>query len=322
MTMAVQCAPSYTTGGLAESIEEYLVACEARGLSPRTVRGNMRAVIELRFLSWCVEHGISSPRELNKSVLNRWTVAIRQRPGADGPLAESTVRWYLKLVNAYLSWLREEEQVDVRNMRLPRVGRRSIDVLTAEEVRRMVAACRSDRDRAIIWTLWQTGCRVGELLGLRLGDMSIRGGRRMLLVRSWRMGGGSKSAHDRWVPAPDAHRPLRQYVEGSRPTDTDSDRIFLALLRSGRTGRYEPLQRKAVQLMLLDVARRAGIRKRVYPHLFRHSFVTFVHQHGMDVGTIAHIIGDTLDTLFGTYLQSSAEDGYGQLARIFEEGRR
>lgn len=309
-------------GRLKEVVQEYLISCEARGLSPRTVHKNKGPVLLGLLLPWCQEHGIDDPAGLDRRALDRWTLALRQRPGRQrATIGNETVRGYLKIVNAFLQWLAEEREVPAAvRLKLPRVGRRRVDVLSLEEVRRMLRACTNDRDRAIVQTLWETGCRIGELLGLETSDVLVRGGQRLLLIRSWRHDGGSKGATDRHVPAPDVYRAIRTYLAG-RPTDTTSSRVFLSRQRSARTGQYEPIQRKGVELMLQEVARRAGIGRHVHPHLFRHSAVTHWHRRGMDPGRIAHIIGDTLQTLWTVYLHSESEDGYMDLAGILEGDR-
>ena len=63
---------------------------------------------------------------------------------------------------------------------------------------------------------------------------------------------------------------VRRYAERSQPADATGDRLFVSLRRSTNGG-YEAITESGVQQMVRDLAERAGIRKRVHPHLFRHS---------------------------------------------------
>jgi integrase len=317
---------SDATGDLGELIEDYLVSCQARGLSRATMLKNKGPVLRDILLPWCREHGLTRAEDLSEKVLNRWSIAIRQRPGRQqATISPETIRTYVKLANAFLTWLRQQEELAAPvRLPLPRVPRRRVDVLSPNDVARIADATMCDRDRAIVRTLWETGCRVGELLGLRLDDLAVRNGRRMLRVRARAHGGGSKT-DDRWVPAPDVFALVKRYIKHQRSRETDSDLVFLSRERSARTGLYEPLQRKGVALMLAAAAERAGLGDRhVHPHLFRHSAATWWRQRAMDPLLIAHILGhSSLSMLMSTYDHGNAEQGYLELARLLaEEGRR
>src|SRR6266487_2458657 len=82
---------------------------------------------------------------------------------------------------------------------------------------------------------------------------------------------------------PAVARRLRRYADRGRHPDAASDRIFLTIRRSRRTGRYEPLERRTVEQMMKGLAEKAGIdATRAYPHALRHSFATWALRSGMN----------------------------------------
>ena len=125
----------------------------------------------------------------------------------------------------------------------------------------------SERDKLIVRLLGDTGMRVGELLGLTAADVRVADGRNLVKVRG-------KGDRERLVPVRPA---VAQAASPPRHQDSArgaSDRLFLGNRRSPRTGDYEPLTSSGVDQLIRDLAVQAGITKRVYPHLFRHSFIT------------------------------------------------
>jgi site-specific recombinase XerD len=134
---------------------------------------------------------------------------------------------------------------------LPARALRLVPYLTPEEINQLCAGCRGryqDRDALLILLLFQTGLRISEALGLTVGQLSRQPG--ALEV----MGKGSKL---RLVACPAAlsHR-LKAYAfdRGLGP----ADRLF-------------PVGRKRAWQIIRTAAAQAGLGKRVYPHLFRHS---------------------------------------------------
>lgn len=158
-------------------------------------------------------------------------------------------------------------------------GPRVPKALAKREVDRLVRAAEQDgnkRNLAVLLTLRHTGLRVGELCGLRLGDLSISERKGSVLVRS---GKGDK---DRTVPLNhDVRQALSAYL-AVRPTISD-DHLFI-----GQRG--DPLQSDAVQLLIRKYARRAGLAG-VTPHILRHSFAKQILDAGEDLATVARLLG-------------------------------
>lgn len=167
----------------------------------------------------------------------------------------------------------------------PRLGRVLPEMLTREEVERMLDAYGTRdvleaRNRAIMETFYACGLRVSELANLRVEQ--VRLDESFLRV----VGKGDK---ERMVPmGVPAAGALQEYLTEVRPRlereQTTSACVFLSC-------RGRPLTRARVWFIVKEAARRAGIHKRVYPHILRHSFATHLLDGGADLRVIQEMLG-------------------------------
>ena len=167
----------------------------------------------------------------------------------------------------------------------PRPGRKLPDNLSIEEIDRITEAIdmslpEGERNRAIIETLYGCGLRVSELINLRISDIYFR----EQFVRV--IGKGNK---ERLVPAGGtALKFIRLYLDGRRlhlqPRKADNDIVFL----NRRGGR---LSRTMVFIIVKELGEKAGIRKNISPHTFRHSFATHLVEGGADLRAVQKMLG-------------------------------
>jgi integrase len=126
------------------------------------------------------------------------------------------------------------------------------------------------------------------------------------------------------VPLPPALlRRLERYIKDSRPADTRSNQLFLGL-RRGRSGDYEPLTPSGVLQLVTRTTDRAGITKRVYTHLLRHSFITNALRAGMSPILVAKVAGhSSLRMIERTYSHLTTDDAYNAMVEMLahREGR-
>lgn len=137
------------------------------------------------------------------------------------------------------------------------------DLLTEDHIKKMLNAAISLRDKAIIALLWDTGIRIGELVNIKIRDVGLEG--EVAHIQVYGKTGARKVPIVFSVPYLSAYLQLR---ENAKPED--------ALFVSEGTWKYA--QRRAasggIAKVLRVTAQRAGINKRIYPHLFRHSRAT------------------------------------------------
>jgi integrase/recombinase XerD len=178
--------------------------------------------------------------------------------------------------------IREDPTVRVR---APKKPRRLPKLLSEAQVDSLLQApdLETDlgvRDRAMLETLYASGLRVSELVGLKLAQVSLDVG----VVRV--MGKGSK---ERLVPLGDeAVAWLARYIKTVRPVfaaERKVDHVFL-------TGRHAAMTRQAFWALIKRYAVRAGIpAASLSPHVLRHAFATHLLNHGADLRVVQLLLG-------------------------------
>jgi integrase len=255
-------------------------------------------VLRKVFLPFLADERVTAPDQITQRVLDRLSRHLLDEGGARGALSRHSVASYLRSVGHYLNWCRKEGELPSGAKPQPlKLPHRVLVTLTREQIRAMEDAATTERDKVIVRILADTGVRLSELLGLTMGDLVEQGRDRFLKV----MG---KGARERLVPvSPALYSRLRRYINGARPEDVATDRIFVTLRRNRITGQYEPLDPRGVQTMVGAVARRAGITDRpTNPHAFRHAFATWALRRGMSAVVLQRIPGHAdLTMISGTY---------------------
>ena len=176
-----------------------------------------------------------------------------------------------------------------------------VEPLNGRELGRLVAAVENHdwgpqwlalRNLAIIALLARAGLRVGEVVALDVGDVELNERSGWVLVRR------GKGLKERRVPlSREARKALRAYLE-ARP-GWSGDALFVT-----KTGRR--MDAGAVQRMVKAAARRAGIQKRVTPHVLRHTFATRFLRRGGDLATLQAVLGHANLATTARYLHPDA----------------
>jgi integrase/recombinase XerD len=257
---------------------DFEAAAQARGLALRTVE-HYADVLRRVLLGFCRRESLQ-PRDLTKRHLERLAAELLQ-----AGRSRQSVKTYMSAINRFLAWCHEEGELDKVRGPQPTVERRVLDVLSRDEIQRIEDAATTERDKLLVRVLADTGIRVGELRRLRARDLVTQGRERYLRVRG-------KGAKERLVPiTPGLHVRLDRYVRRERPACW-TDRLFVTLTR-GRSGDYEPISETSIQHLMRLLGRKAGLDKRVHPHLFRHSLATNLLRRRVNPVQVRDILGHT-----------------------------
>ncbi len=165
----------------------------------------------------------------------------------------------------------------------PKIGLKLPEVLSVSEIDRMVeeidlSKAEGHRNKAIIETLYGCGLRVSELVNLRLTD--IHYGEGFVVVT----GKGNKQ---RLVPVSGkALKEIDIYKQDRNRLPVIHDQNILFLNRRGKR-----LTRSMIFTIVKDLAAKAGIRKKISPHTFRHSFATHMIEAGADLRAVQEMLG-------------------------------
>ncbi|WP_251863636.1 site-specific tyrosine recombinase XerD [Achromobacter sp. Marseille-Q4962] len=143
-----------------------------------------------------------------------------------------------------------------------------------------VSQARGLRDRAMLETLYATGLRVSELVGLRALDASLNEGVLRVVL--------GKGGKDRLVPlGAEAAHWISRYLESARP-ELSGGRVCDALFI---TGRAQAMSRQAFWQLVRKYAIKAGIHAPLSPHVLRHAFATHLLNHGADLRVVQMLLG-------------------------------
>jgi integrase/recombinase XerC len=205
-------------------------------------------------------------------------------------LSRATVQRRLFAIKAFFRWreaMATPESAAVaspaRALRSPRAQRRLPAILPEDDVRRLIEADSEDggpaalRDRAILETLYSSGLRVSELVGLNWRDVDDEVG--MVLVRS---GKGNK---DRMVPIGEPALDALKAWRRAMPKAWELDGPVITNLRGGR------LTTRAVENVLAQRIVAAGLGSSITPHGLRHCFATHMLNAGADLRSIQEMLG-------------------------------
>ena len=158
---------------------------------------------------------------------------------------------------------------------LVRVPRTLPKILSPAEVNVLLAALRTDRDRAMVFAMVLGGLRRCEVLGLALGDIQVP--ERSLFVAE------GKGGHQRVIPISNMFfAAVGDYLRSERPRDADTDRVFVAL--KGPT-RGQPLTADGIDTILRAARQRAGL-ERATCHQLRHTCLTRLREAGMQLEAV------------------------------------
>ena len=192
----------------------------------------------------------------------------------------SSIRGFFHYMTAY----GQMDSSPVEFIDQPKITRRLPDVLTVEEIDRILSAIDlsqrfGHRNKAMIEMLYSCGLRVSELVGLHISDLFFE--EQYIRV----IGKGDKQ---RLVPLNDGVvRLVKIYLEQRRTMKVDAKSADILFLNS----RGGALTRVMVFTIIRDLARTAGITSHVSPHTFRHSYATHLLEGGADIRQVQELLG-------------------------------
>jgi integrase/recombinase XerD len=251
-----------------------------QGLSPRTQEAYGRDL--QRFAEFAELQGIAAPVDVTARVLRDYVYHLK-----DLGLSPASIR---RNVSAVRTWFRflTGDGIVVRDpserLETPQKWRTLPEVLTVEEVQRLIAAPTLDepmafRDRALLELAYGAGLRVSEWITLGVRDLLLEDG----LVRVF--GKGNK---ERLVPiGRSAIGAAAVYLRELRPTLEKGEGKGILFLNA----RGKPLTRMGAWKILRGHVERAGLTKHVSPHTLRHSFATHLLEGGADLRAVQEMLG-------------------------------
>jgi site-specific recombinase XerD len=268
------------------------------GLSERTQEAYLRAVRQL------ADHFHTPPDRLGEQQVRDYLLHLKN----DRKLASASLIVACCGIKFFYSHTAPRDWPTLTQLRVRR-DKTLPDVLSVEEVRRLIAAVRTPHNRTYFWAVYSLGLRLGEGLNLQVRD--IDSARMMVHIHR------GKGAKDRYVPLPSSTlKILREYWA------THRHRVWL-FPATGRDHHQAasadgPMERSSVQGALRRVVRELEFRKTVSIHTLRHSYATHLLEAGVNLRLIQQYLGHSSLQTTMVYLHLTKVSHEQAFARIEE----
>jgi len=241
------------------------------------------------FFEWLKSHQVTEISQIEQAHIKQFKVHLETRKNKNlgyTALSNSYIFSYInaiKLLNQYLQLIEEPPFMSAA-VEMWDWTRPEAIVLTKEEIRKLYNATDNSllgyRDRAILSVYYGCGLRASEGLNLELKDLHYNKG--LLYVKA------GKTRKSRYVPMSEkVSNDLKEYEVYSRKQllDCESEKLIISY-------RGKPYKTpSSIGTVIKKVADKAGIIKRVYPHLLRHSIATHLLESGMEIEQIGLFLG-------------------------------
>ena len=236
---------------LLEKLEKEL---KLRNYSFKTIKGYLNSV--KHFLDYSEKKG------LNKQTLEEYLI---EKLRTQNPSSVARTSFALKFFF---------EKILKENINLKSIKRNKTlpEILTIEEIKKLIKETNNIKHKLIIKLLYGTGLRVNEIVNLKKQDLNFE--ESLIHIKL------AKGKKDRFVKIPESiSNELKKFSSLEKGE---------YLFESNRGGK---LTTATIQAILKNASKKAKIKKRVYPHLLRHSFATHLLENGTDLRVIQKLLG-------------------------------
>lgn len=260
---------------------EYLEIEKGRGV--KTVENYDRYL--MRFLNFAK---VTKPGDVTEQMVREFRINLNRSGGTSGTMKKNTQNYHLIALRAFLKFLRKRdiESLNPERIELAKIGGRDLDLITAAELDRLMkgpagSSLSALRDRAILELFFSTGLRVSELcslnqdIDLSRDEFSVRGkGEKVRVV----------------FLSPDAKKAIAEYLKARGDM---SEALFVGYGKGNAKGSKDlpRLTPRSVERLVKQYAVKAGITRKVTPHVIRHSFATDLLENGADLRSVQALLG-------------------------------
>lgn len=242
--------------------EEYLLKLELKRYSNNTVRNYVSC-----FEVFINHYSHVDPIDLNELDVRNYLQKLIQDGKSNSyvNLAVNSIKFFYEVVHGMPNRFYSIER--------PRKQKQLPNVISKEEVMRLMEHTNNIKHKCVVGLLYSSGLRRGELLNLLVTDIDSK--RMMVHIKN------AKGNKDRYsILSPSILKDLKEYYKAYRPSNY--------LFEGSKGGKYSVT---SVLKLIDSAAVRAGIAKKVTPHMLRHSFATHLLENGTDLRHIQLLLG-------------------------------
>ncbi len=257
-----------------------------KNASPYTVRNYTTDLLGSKnikgFFTFLTEKGVKSLEKADRRILRDYLAYLIEQGVVKASIARK-----LSAIRSFYRYLVREEFLlinPIKETSSPKLDRRLPSFLTTDEVIRLLEApnlttSQGQRDRAFMELLYASGLRVSELVKLNLEQVNLD-------TREIRVFGKGSKERIVLMGEPAVQALITYLNTGRKELLGEKKNSAVFLNRNG--GR---LTSRSIQITLEDYAKLAGIGKRVYPHMLRHTFATHMLDGGADLRVVQELLG-------------------------------
>lgn len=234
---------------------------------------------------------IKNPKDITDDSVRKFRLWLNRQPSLENKvngetLKKKTQNYYLIALRGFLKYLNKRNipSLPPERIELAKTAERSLDLISTKELDRLLEApdtreLKGLRDKAILELFFSTGLRVSELcslsrdLDLSRDEFHVRGkGEKVRVV----------------FLSPPAKDAIKKYLEKRKDMD---DALFVNLGKRSSQSQSIRLSPRSIERIVSYYAIKAGISKKVTPHVIRHSFATDLLQNGADLRSVQQMLG-------------------------------
>lgn len=232
---------------------------------------------------------VTKVKDISEDTLREFRLRLNRAPGVKvrgqsaATMKKNTQNYYMIALRSFLKYCRKRniDAVTPDAIELAKVGARHLDLISTDELNRLLKApdtttLKGLRDKALLELFFSTGLRLAELcslnndLDLSRDEFSIRGkGEKVRVV----------------FISDDARAAIRAYLKARKDMD---DAMFVNIAKNKISGRLTP---RSIERIVREYSIKAGISKKVTPHVLRHSFATNLLSNGADIRSVQMMLG-------------------------------
>jgi integrase len=259
----------------------FLKELSIRGLSERRKR---KYVILLRKLHFRLV-------KLSRKQIDKFFFYLR-----DSKLADETKADYWCMFRIFIKWLKPK--IDIREYRLKLKKRFKLpeEILTLDEIRKIILSAKSIRDRSMISLLYDSGSRPSELLNLHLRDVMFDDDGLIVLFN-----GKTGARRVRIITTLDSDKFLKEYLEYAGPNPVGGNLLTHVSI-------FGKMSIERLNQIVKEQAQKIGIHKRVYSYIFRHSRATHLAKHLTEAQMKIYLGWSMSSKMVAVYVHLSGRD--------------
>lgn len=250
----------------------YMVAKKIEGMSPESMKTYNF------YLTDFFEH-INRPFEqVTTNDIRIYLYETQKRTG----ISNRTLDGKRLVINTFMDWCWKEGYIP--NNPCASIKEKPREPLSNMELEIVRDACENYRDKAMIELFYSTGCRLSEMVNLKISDIDFTSKEVHLF--------GKGSKHRTSYLNAKAEYMLKKYFELERPKESISDSVFVIFRKP-----YNEMHKESIYARIKAIQKRSGIERSLFPHLLRHTMATDALNRGMNVAEVKEILGhEKLDT--------------------------